>query len=159
MKVKKARTQLNFIIYLAHDYKDRSLSKLSKGKDPVLHDQEILQSMDDAPEEDDVLLMQNIFTSEIFIFHTNCFNDPKGFDLSRGKMSIVRFKDIFFFLSRPGLLNHRRLISGSLLALVPFCGFYGLFSFQLDLHQPSILFHVVGGRRGHDAWLNRFDRK
>ena len=30
MKVKKAKLKLNFIIYLAHDYKDRSLSKLSK---------------------------------------------------------------------------------------------------------------------------------
>ena len=30
MKVKKENLKLNFIIYLAHDYKDRSLSKLSK---------------------------------------------------------------------------------------------------------------------------------
>ena len=33
MKVKKAKLKLNFIIYLAHDYKDRSLSKLSKRND------------------------------------------------------------------------------------------------------------------------------
>ena len=33
MKVKKAKLKLNFIIYLAHDYKDRSLRKLSKRKD------------------------------------------------------------------------------------------------------------------------------
>ena len=30
MKVKKAKTQTNFIIYLAPDYKDRPLSKLSR---------------------------------------------------------------------------------------------------------------------------------
>ena len=30
MEVKKAKLNLNFIIYLAHDYKDRSLSKLSR---------------------------------------------------------------------------------------------------------------------------------
>ena len=33
MKVKEAKLKLNFIIYLAHDYKDRSLSKHSKRKD------------------------------------------------------------------------------------------------------------------------------
>ena len=33
MKVKEAKLKLDFIIYLAHDYKDRSLSKLSKRKD------------------------------------------------------------------------------------------------------------------------------
>ena len=33
MKIKKAKLKLNFIIYLAHDYKDRLLSKLSKRKD------------------------------------------------------------------------------------------------------------------------------
>ena len=33
MKVKKTKLKLNFIIYLAHDYKDRSLSKHSKRKD------------------------------------------------------------------------------------------------------------------------------
>ena len=33
MKVKEAKLKLNFIIYLAHDYKDRSLSKLLKRKD------------------------------------------------------------------------------------------------------------------------------
>ena len=33
MKVKKAKLKLNFIIYLARDYKDRLLSKLSKRKD------------------------------------------------------------------------------------------------------------------------------
>ena len=32
-KVKKAKLKLNFIINLAHNYKDRSLSKLSKRKD------------------------------------------------------------------------------------------------------------------------------
>ena len=58
--------------------------------------------MDDALEEGDVLLMQNIFTSEILILHTNRFNDPEGCNLGGGKMSIVRFKDIFFFLSWPG---------------------------------------------------------
>ena len=116
--------------------------------------------MDDAPKDDDVLLQQNIFMGEIFIFHTNRFDDPKGFELGGGEMIIVRFKDIFFFfLDRQGLLNHRRLISGSLLALVPFDGFYRLFSLQLDLHQPSILFHVVGGGRRHDSWLNRSDQK
>jgi len=49
--------------------------------------------------------------------------------------------------------------SSSLLALVPFDDFYGFFSLQLDLHQPSIPFHVVGGGRRHDACLNRSDRK
>ena len=34
-----------------------------------------------------------------------------------------------------------------------------LFFLYLDLHQPDILFHVVGGRRRHDVWLNRSDRK
>ena len=53
-------------------------------------------------------MMQNIFMGEILILHTNRFDDAKGFNLSRSKMSIVRFKDIFFFfLSRLGLLNHR----------------------------------------------------
>ena len=33
VEVKKTKLKLNIIIYLAHDYKDRSLSKLSKGKD------------------------------------------------------------------------------------------------------------------------------
>ena len=33
IKVKEAKLKLNFIIYLAHDYKDRSLSKLSERKD------------------------------------------------------------------------------------------------------------------------------
>ena len=33
MKVKEAKLKLNFIIYLAHDYKDRSLRKLLKRKD------------------------------------------------------------------------------------------------------------------------------
>ena len=33
MKVKKEKLKLNIIIYLAHDYKDRLLSKLSKRKD------------------------------------------------------------------------------------------------------------------------------
>ena len=33
MKVKKAKLKLNFIINLTHDYKDKSLSKLSKRKD------------------------------------------------------------------------------------------------------------------------------
>src|SRR3989337_3923440 len=33
MKVKKTKLKLNFIIYLAHDYKDRSLSNHSKRKD------------------------------------------------------------------------------------------------------------------------------
>ena len=32
-KSKESKTQTKLIIYLAHDYKDRSLSKLSKGKD------------------------------------------------------------------------------------------------------------------------------
>src|SRR3989337_4487685 len=32
-KVKKTKIKLNFIIYLTHDYKDRSLSKLPKRKD------------------------------------------------------------------------------------------------------------------------------
>ena len=30
MKVNKAKLKLNFITYLAYDYKDRSVSKLSK---------------------------------------------------------------------------------------------------------------------------------
>ena len=37
--------------------------------------------MDDTPEGDDVLLQQNIFTGEIFILHTNRFDDSKSFDL------------------------------------------------------------------------------
>ena len=45
--------------------------------------------MDDAPEEDDVLLMQNIFTSEILILYANYFNDAKSFNLSRSKVSKV----------------------------------------------------------------------
>ena len=118
--------------------------------------------MDDAPKEGDVLLMQNIFTSEIFILHTNCFNDPKGFNLRGGKIIIVGFKDIFFFLlGWHGLLNHRRLVSDGLLALAPSERFFGLFSLQLDLPQPSILFQVVEGRR-YDAWsidLTENDKK
>ena len=54
--------------------------------------------MGDAPEEDDVLLMRNIFKSEILILYANYFNDAKGFNLSRSKMSKVRFKDIFLLL-------------------------------------------------------------
>ena len=66
---------------------------------------------------------------------------------------------LLLLLSRQSLLEDRRLIYGNLLALISSDGFPGLFSLQLDLHQPSILFHVVGGRRRHDAWLNRSDRK
>ena len=35
-----------------------------------------------------MLLMQNIFTSEVLILHRNRFNDPEGCNLSRGTMSI-----------------------------------------------------------------------
>ena len=52
-----------------------------------------------------MLLQQNIFMGEIFILHTNYFNDLKSFNFSRGKMTIVRFKDVFFFLLEwPALL-------------------------------------------------------
>ena len=84
-------------------------------RDHVLQDQEILQSAYDASEEDDVLLMQNIFMSEVFILHADRFNDLKGCNLSRGKMSIVRLKDIFFLLlDRQCLFSHRGWIYGSL---------------------------------------------
>ena len=54
--------------------------------------------MDDAPEEGDVLLMHNIFTSEVLILHINRLNDHEGCNHDGGKMSKVRFKDIFLFL-------------------------------------------------------------
>ena len=45
--------------------------------------------MDDAPETDDMLLMQNIFASEILILYANYFNDAKSLNLSRCKVSKV----------------------------------------------------------------------
>ena len=44
-----------------------------------------------------MFLQQNIFMSEIFILHTNYFNDLKSFNLSRGKMIVIWLKDVFFF--------------------------------------------------------------
>ena len=86
--------------------------------DPILKDQEILQSTDDAPEMDDMLLMQNIFASEILILYANYFNDAKSFNLSRGKMSKVGLKDIFFLLlGQQCLCCHRGWIYSSFLAL------------------------------------------
>ena len=116
--------------------------------------------MDDTPEVGDVLLMQNILMSEILILYANYFNDVKGFNLSRSNMSKVRFKDIFLLLvSWQCLFEDQRLVNGNLLALISFGSSRGLFSLHLDLHQPSILFRVVGGRRRHDGWPNRSDRK
>ena len=48
-----------------------------------------------------MLLMQNIFTSEILILHANCFNDAEGLNISRGKMSKVRLKDTIVLVLPP----------------------------------------------------------
>ena len=48
-----------------------------------------IQSTDDVTEMDDVLLTQNIFTSEILILYANYFNDAKSLNLSRIKVSKV----------------------------------------------------------------------
>ena len=107
-----------------------------------------------------MLLMQNIFASEILILYANYFNDTKSFNLSKSKVRKVGVMDIFFLLlGQQCLCCHQGWIYGSFLALVSFDGVHRLLPLRLNLHQPSIFFHVVGGIGRHDAWLDKSDQK